>query len=294
MGRQRGPGLDEPLRAWLEGRLGGRTAVSAVRSLHGGESPWWVDLTAPGGSAYSAVLRSPSSRIGPDQIATNAAALAVAEQHGLPAPRLLAADLDGREAGTAASLETVVPGTSTWPDAPSTELLLAAGAAIARVHAVTLDPQPQLPFRPRPIAVDDFARDRRAGKMPTTALLQLADERVQAIKAPDLPVVFVHGDVWPGNTVIGGGAVRGLIDWKTAGVGNPGVDLGELRKQVAIRYDDDAPGHVLEGWERAGGTLAGDIAYWDAVAVLNTPTEEYSPYATFRRDHFLRAAIARL
>lgn len=130
--------------------------------------------------------------------------------------------------------------------------------------------------------------------MPTTALLQLADERVQAIKAPELPGVFVHGDVWPGNTMFAGGEVRVLIDWKTAGVGNPGVDLGELRKQVAILYDDDAPRYVLEGWERASGTHAADIPYWDAVAALNTPTESYSPYTAHRRDDFLRDAIALL
>jgi aminoglycoside phosphotransferase (APT) family kinase protein len=269
-------------------------AVGAVRSLHGGESPWWIDLTAPDGSTFAAVLRSPSSRIGADQIATNAAALAVAERHGLPAPLLIAADLDGRAAGTPASLETVVAGTSTWPTGPSTELLRSAGAAIARVHTVSLDPQPRLPFRPRPIAVDDFARDRREGRMPTTALLRRADERIQAAEAPETPVVFLHGDVWPGNTVVAGGRVRALIDWKTAGVGNPGVDLGELRKQVAIRYDDDAPGLVVEGWERARGARAEDIPYWDAVAALNTPTESYSPYAARRRDDFLRAAIAQL
>jgi hypothetical protein len=40
--------------------------------------------------------------------------------------------------------------------------------------------------------------------MPTTALLQVADERVQAFWAPDLPVVFVHGHVWPGNMMIMG------------------------------------------------------------------------------------------
>ncbi|MEV5502667.1 aminoglycoside phosphotransferase family protein [Nonomuraea fuscirosea] len=313
-GRRRGPGPTEQLRAWLAEQLDSRTTISAVRSLHGGESPWRIALTTPddttcpeghrSGTTRSAflqsrttcslVLRSPSSRISSDQIATNVAALAVAEKYGLPAPRLLAADLDGHAAGTPASLETVVPGTSTWPEAPSTELLLAAGAVLARVQAVTLDPTPDLPFRPRPIAVDDFARDRREGRMPTTALLDLADERVRAIKRPGTPVGFVHGDVWPGNTVVAGDGIRGLIDWKTAGVGNPGVDLGELRKQVAIRYDDDAPGHVLEGWERAAGRRADDIAYWDAVAALNTPTETYSPHATLRRDHFLRAAIARL
>ena len=104
----------------------------------------------------------------------------------------------------------------------------------------------------------------------------------------------MHGDVWPGNTVVAGCRVRALIDWKTAGVGNPGVDLGELRKQVAILYDDDAPGYVLEGWQRTSGTRADDVAYWDAVAALNTPTESYSPYAALRRDDFLRAAIAQL
>jgi aminoglycoside phosphotransferase (APT) family kinase protein len=268
--------------------------VSAVRSLHGGESPWWIDLTASDGSTFSAVLRFPSTRISPAQIATNAAALAVAEKHGLPAPRLLAADLDGGAAETSASLETVVPGTSTWPTAPSVELLRAAGAAIAQVHTVILDPQPQLPVRLRPIAVDDFAQARRVGQMPTTALLQLADERVQAIKPPDVPAVFVHGDVWPGNTIVADGGIHALVDWKTAGVGNPGVDLGELRKQVAILYDDDAPRHVLDGWERASGARADDIPYWDAVAALNTPTDSYSLYAALRRDDFLRAAIAQL
>ena len=130
--------------------------------------------------------------------------------------------------------------------------------------------------------------------MPTTALLQQADERVRAIRRPDGPVVFVHGDVWPGNTVLAGGGVRALIDWKTAGVGNPGVDLGELRKQVAIHYDDAAPGHVLAGWERAAGARPDDLPYWDAVAALNTPTGSYSPCAARRRDDFLRAAVAQL
>jgi aminoglycoside phosphotransferase (APT) family kinase protein len=55
--------------------------------------------------------------------------------------------------------------------------------------------------------------------------------------------------MWPGNTVIVDARVRALIDWKTAGVGNPGVDLGELRKQVAILYGDGAPKYVLQGWK---------------------------------------------
>jgi aminoglycoside phosphotransferase (APT) family kinase protein len=77
--------------------------------------------------------------------------------------------------------------------------------------------------------------------MPTAELLRRADERVHAIPVPTRPTVFIHGDVWPGNTVLAGDTVRALIDWKTAGVGYPGVDLGELRKQVAIAYGEEAP-----------------------------------------------------
>ncbi|WP_433222471.1 phosphotransferase family protein [Dactylosporangium sp. CS-047395] len=258
--------------------------LTALRSLHGGESPWWFEVTAPDRSVYPLVLRYPSSRITAGQIATNAAALRVAERHGLPAPRLLAA-------GTTATIETVVAGTSTWPAVPSPELLRSAGAAAARVHAVALAPNPDLPLRPRPIAVDDFAADRRAGRMPTTALLTEADALVRAIAPPTAPRVFVHGDLWPGNTLLTGGRVHALIDWKTAGVGHPGVDVGELRKQAAVGYGDEAPRHILAGWERASGLRLDAVAYWDAVAALNTPTVWYSPAATRRRDDFLRAAV---
>ena len=279
-------GLSPQALSWIVAQVGDGVAVEAAHSLHGGESPWWIDLRTAGGSPFAVVFRSPSSRIDPEMITTNAAALAVAEQHGLPAPRLLGADLDGLDAGTPVSVESVVPGTSAWPVESVPDLLRAAGAAIARVHAVVLESQPALPFRPRPIAVDDFARERRLGPMPTTDLLRRADERVLEVTVPAGPTVFVHGDVWPGNTVVVGDTGLALIDWKTAGVGHPGVDLGELRKQVAIAYGDGAPELVLEGWERATGARARDVPFWDATSALNTPTGSTGPADAARRDDF--------
>jgi aminoglycoside phosphotransferase (APT) family kinase protein len=279
--------------AWIEDRIGG-VSVTTTRSLHGGESPWRVDLQPASGVEFAVVFRSPSSRIGREMIATNVSALQVAEQYGLPAPRLLCADVDGSDAGLPASVESVVEGMSAWPAESHTGLLRAAGAAIARVHGVVLEPRPDLPFRPRPIAVDDFAQERRLGRMPTTELLRSADELMQALPVPAEPLVFVHGDVWPGNTLVAGSRIRALIDWKTAGVGDPGVDLGELRKQVAIAYGAEAPRYVLEGWERATGSQARDVAYWDATAALNTPTESVGPVEAIRRDAFLRAALTHL
>lgn len=279
---------------WAVAQVGKRFAVARARSLHGGQSPWWVDLTTSGGTALAVVLRFPSSRIDTDMIATNGAALTVAERYGLPAPRLLGADLTAAAVGMPITVESAIMGGSAWPADVSRDLLRAAGAAIAEVHAITLQQQPALPFRPRPIAVDNFAAERRLGRMPSTDLLDRADEQVSMSAMPEGSTVFVHGDVWPGNTAVADGTIRALIDWKTAGVGHHGVDLGELRKQMAIAYGMDAPRYVLEGWERAAGAKAQDVPFWDATAALNTPTESNGPADAARRDEFLRVALALL
>ncbi len=158
-----------PLLRWVAEVLG---EVHDIQALHDGAGPWLV-RTRSG----NAVLRSLTDRIDASGIATGAAALLVAAENGLPAPRLLAQKEN-------ATLETVAEGSTRWPQATSPELLRDAGAALARVHAIAREPRPQLPFRPRPIAVDDFARDRRQGRMPTTPLLQRADEIVRSIKRP--------------------------------------------------------------------------------------------------------------
>lgn len=253
---------------WAAGCVGGGAVVVSVRPLHGEQGPWRVTVEV-GGRRQDVVLRAVTPRIDAEMIATGAAALQVAERYGVPAPRLLGVDLE-----VPASVETVV-GTTTWPTNPD---LGRVYAALRRVH-VPLEARPGLPLRIRPIAVDDFARDRRVGAMPTTRLLRLADDVVRGIEPPQTPTVFLHGDVWPGNVAWATTGECVLIDWKTAGVGDPGVDFGELRKQLAITY----------GLRATGGS-----AYWDVVAALNTPTVLDWAGATERRDVFLRDALDRL
>lgn len=282
---------------WVAAVVGAGAKIVNTRALHGDEAPWQLKIEHRSG-VTDAVLRVPrGTGINASMVATGAAALELAERQGLPAPRLIAADLQGDATGVIATLETLVPGTTAWPAPASFERLRTAGAGLAAIHAVVMAPRKHLPFRPRPIAVDDFAAARRKGWMPTTPLLQTADEVITAHGLPPGPTVYVHGDVWPGNLIWGGEEIAAFIDWKTAGVGAPGVDLGELRKQVAIAFGPHAPDHVLEGWEHAAGTRAADVAYWDAVAALNTRTEltDWTVLgATDRRDAFLRAALANL
>lgn len=331
----------EPALRWAAEAIGASASVVSVTSLHTGASPWLLHIEHRGRISAVVLRISGEDRIPPALIATGAAALQVAEEHGLAAPRLIASDLDGHAAGAAMTLETALSGTSSLPAKVSPERLREAGAAIAKVHAVALEPQPDLPLRIRPIQVDDHALERRWATLYRTSaaseqsavvdalceltgwtmaharqvlvgpgsspLLQLADDRIRQLARPSGRTVFVHGDIWGGNMRWLGDTCIALIDWKTAGAGDPGVDLGELRMQMAIQYGLDAPAHVLDGWQRESGRHATHVPYWDVVAALNTPAE-MDGWPGFdnrgrrlggsaigkRRDAFLRAALDQL
>jgi aminoglycoside phosphotransferase len=332
--------LGESILRWAAEVVGTGAKVTVVKSLHHGQSPWLLDIDH-GGSASQVVLRV-AGRIPPEMIATGAAALRVAEAYGLATPRLIASGLDGQATGAAVTLETVLSGSSASPPKVSVERLRAAGAALAKAHAVTLTPRRDLPLRVRPCDVDDHAMEGRwatlyqanpnsekpavvaafcelTGWSPDDArrvlaghrsspLLQLADERLRAIPRPQGETVFVHGDIWAGNMLWDGDQCVALIDWKNAGAGDPGVDLGNLRMKMAIQYGPEAPDHVLDGWQRESGRQASHVAYWDAVAAAYSPAvlDDYESgfddhgheidwqAKTGRRDAFLREALNRL
>jgi aminoglycoside phosphotransferase (APT) family kinase protein len=284
-----------------------------VQSLRGARGPWRLRIDRGSrGAPLEAVLRvgdpHPGSR---EQLVTEAAALAFAEDHQLAAPRLLAADLDlDGAAGRPVLLSTVLAGSSRIPAVTSPARLWALGATAATLHAVVATPGPGLPLRTRPLADVDFAAERRASG--SSPLLDAAEQRVGL--GPAGVTVFVHGDLWQGNTVWAGEALVGMVDWDAAGVGHPGVDLGSLRLDAAILFGLPAAAEVLEGWRQAIGTglaaeAMADLAYWDVVAALTSPTDmgQWVPVAhqhgrgdldavtlRDRRDAFLRAALEQL
>lgn len=289
---------------WAAAKIGFSTQVVEVRALHDRPGPWWLRIEHDG-IAENAVLRI--ADLHSPQLATSAAALRFAAEHALPAPRLIAAELHGETLGMAAMLETALPGSSAMPGTVTAARLREAGAAIAKVHAVPLEPRPDLPLRVRPTQVDDRAMERRWATLyqsaaqdekaaviealckltnwttdraretvsapRTTPLLQLADDRIRNIDRPRTRTVFVHGDVWSGNMRWEGNSCIALIDWYCAGAGDPGVDLGELRMQMGYQYGLRAADHVLDGWQQEAGRQATNLAYWDTVAALNTPVD---------------------
>lgn len=290
---------------WVAGRLGRGATVEQVTGLRSGGKPWLLRLSG-GGAPPPVILKA--SFEDRSELATEAAALSLAEARGLSTPRLLAADLSGEEAGMPAIVFTVLEGSSQVPKSADSARLRGLGAAAAAVHGCALSPTSELPPRDRHMPWIDFSSERVAGHAESTALLGEADAALRALATPQEQTVFVHGDLWHGNTMWRDNACVGIIDWEAAGAGSYGVDLGSLRWDAALLYGSDAPDEVLRGWEEAAGRSADNVAYWDLVAGLNTPadmtpmvpsmTEAGRPdldgaSLTTRRDDFVRTALRR-
>jgi aminoglycoside phosphotransferase (APT) family kinase protein len=295
------PSLDPGLLQWAIRKAALGADVTEVRGLRDGGSPWLLRLDR-GGTPRGVVLRvGHEADLAP--LRTEVAALQLAAEHGIPAPRLLAAELvDDRPV----VLVEQLAGTSRIPPERPPARLRTLGRTAAALHAVALAPGPALPSRDRPIAIEDFAALRR--RQPSRPLLVEAEERVAEPPAGEAGV-FVHGDLWQGNALWDGDTLVGLIDWDCAGAGPAGVDLGSLRCDAAICFGVEAADDVRGGWEEAAGRPAANLAHWDAVAALSTPPDMgWFPAAIAgqgrpdltrdllveRRDTFLRAALDRL
>ncbi|WP_020499531.1 aminoglycoside phosphotransferase family protein [Sciscionella marina] len=295
----------EALRWALDAVADGSEVVSAA-GLRQGANPWLLRFE-PAGRLEAAVLRlgDPADPEHRRRFGTEVAALRLAGRHRLPAARLIAADLDGSSAGALAILTTVLPGHSRIPRVASAERLRRLGATAAALGSVPLRPGAELPLRTRSIADVDFAARRHA--QGSTALLDAAQERLEQLAEPVGPTVFVHGDLWHGNTLWSGDRLTGLVDWDCAGAGPPGVDLGGARFDAALNFGLPAAEQVLHGWQQATGRRAHRFAYWDLVAACCTladmayivpvvhdqgRTDLDAETLGGRRDAFLEAALA--
>jgi aminoglycoside phosphotransferase (APT) family kinase protein len=284
--------LHELVVRWAERALGHNTRVVSRTALKLKETQkTWLLRVEQGQASTSVVLKTSPIEWYSAGPMTEDVVLPLAEELGLPAPRLLGVDVN-EQVGVLAVLSTFLPGDSALPPNPPLRRLRTLGAAAARLHAIPLAARPGLPHHKRPVPYDPYVPDRREGKAPTTPLLDEADRVVSAMRPPEADTVLVHGDYHPANTMWLGNTFVGYIDWDTAGVGDPGIDLGWSRLETALHYSEEAANQILRGWTDETGQDPNLIAYWDAVAALQSEADigEF----TTRRDEFLRSALKRI
>jgi aminoglycoside phosphotransferase (APT) family kinase protein len=256
---------------WAAAALPSSSRLSQLASLRGDGSRWLlqfetnVDIT-------SVVLKIGDSddpaEVG--RLTTEVAALEVARRFGFPAPLPIRTDIEGHATGRAAVLLTALNGSSGIPRCASPARLRTLGGAIARLHAIRPSCGTGLPSRTRPIAGLHF-RDQYS--VDSSPLHTKAARLVAEMPVPVEPCGFLHGDLWSGNILWHAAELVGFVDWKYAGVGPFGVDLGSIRCDVALLYGQTAADLILAGWADAIGAPIPDMQYWDLVGVLNTPPD---------------------
>lgn len=247
------PDLAAPIRAVAEGwdnavfRLGDDLAVRLPRRLLGarlvaGEVEWLPRL------APRVPVEVPSAvrRGEPD------------EALGYPFPWAVVRWVHGESAlGPVAGLDP----------AGVVDVLASFLAALARI-----DPPadaPRNPWRGVPLAERSEALEGRIDQLPADvdrAAVRSAWERALAVGAAPEPPRWVHGDLHPGNLVVRGGRLVGVIDWGDLTAGDAACDLGvawmllDAASRAALR---DRLGVDDPTWHRARGN-----ALAHAVAVL--------------------------
>ena len=223
---------------WAAGAVDGTRVVSTESLGRGGHRPsgtFRLKIEGPAARATDVILKVPvEGWIRDVWVITNARALQRAETHGLAAPRLIAADLDGRASGTVATLETFLSGSADVPPTASVARLREAGAALARVHAVSMAPRARLAEE----------QDRMLAAVLWAVLLD-----------PELALSAAQRDVGFGGSPTSFGVAPAASP--------PAVRRRRPGRRTAARFDAN---HTAA----AGGRRAGQVA-WDADDDVGVP-----------------------
>jgi aminoglycoside phosphotransferase (APT) family kinase protein len=311
------------------------TEVVGVQALEGGTSSavHALDLRDHSGRPHAVVLRrfvrADWLAEEPDAVLREAAALRLAADGGLPAPRLLALDARGAAIGDdrPALLMTRLPGRIVWepadvtPDgriapvgearrdgpAASDRRLPSASAsrlddraalgrwldglaqALAAIHAVPVDDAPA-EIGP----YDDWGL-LIEGPPASSRLPDRTWERAFALFAEPVAAGrrFIHRDFHPGNVLWHDGAVSAVVDWASASLGEPDADVGYCRENLARAHSVAVADRFLARHRALTGDRPLDPA-WDVRAALGGhDADDLADWWSAREDAFLAQAVAR-
>jgi aminoglycoside phosphotransferase (APT) family kinase protein len=183
----------------------------------------------------------------PDLAGREAAALGVMAAADVPTPRLVAVDPRGERVGVPAVLMTRLPGRVVWDPRAVDRWLRRLAAVLPTVHDAA-------------VGEDDsvgqyFNYEQLSYEPPRWATTSKVWERaVEVFHGPILEDdrAFIHRDYHPGNVLWNRADVAGVVDWQSACVGPPSVDIGHCRANFLL-YAPELADRFTAAAERALG-----------------------------------------
>jgi aminoglycoside phosphotransferase (APT) family kinase protein len=177
----------------------------------------------------------------------------------VPAPRLYAADLDAKVCDVPALLETWLDGDPDWNPAEPATYLRRTAAALVTIHSVAVPAGTTLP-KYAPYYDASMMESPPNSKRPD--LWKRVREALRSMPA-ETKATFIHRDFHPGNILWNGAEVTGVVDWATAAIGPPGIDLARMRLNLALQNGRDATDGFVDAYIAEGGDASARDPYWD-------------------------------
>jgi aminoglycoside phosphotransferase (APT) family kinase protein len=195
-----------------------------------------------------------------------AEALRIVGETSVPAPRLVAEDSAGLVCDFPALLETRIGGRALRRRPRDVERYLREAAEVLlQLHDVAPDRASALPlyapYEP-PAALSVPAWSSRP-QLWTRALEVLAE------RVPDTEARFIHRDFHPGNILVGGGGIAGVVDWPTACRGPRSIDVARMRWNLVGGFGSAASDRFLELYLRGAGSDWVHDPYWDLLDAVD-------------------------
>jgi phosphotransferase family enzyme len=223
-----------------------------------------LTLESPDGHAMKAVLRMFVDRelLEGDvsfRPANEARVLHALEATAIPAPTLIAADVDETECEAPTLLTSLIPGRNGFQTVPKDlgPWLRQMADAAALIHDVS-DPGGLVGFEP----YEPGERTIPGGTSRPDLWWRVFDAVSRPARATALR--FIHRDYHQENTMWLRGELTGVIDWTQACIGPIDIDLARMRSNLAREVSVEAAGWFLEAYRDAIGDPTYDPdPYWE-------------------------------
>ena len=251
--------------AWIERAMGqGARVVGSEAMPRSSTEKHRIEVALGNGSSRRLVLRRyhDAARLASDPWyvpANEALALDLLADTAVPAPRLHGVDVEAAVCDVPTLLESWIPGATLQPTDDIDRYLVRAAEVLVAIHAVSIPAGVRLPGyapyrRAEPIVSPPFST--RPGLWERVA-------RALADHSPAHEPTFIHRDYHPGNIHWDGVHVAGVVDWATAALGPPGIDLARMRLDLAATHGAAIADRFTQAYVAAGGDRAARDRYWD-------------------------------
>jgi aminoglycoside phosphotransferase (APT) family kinase protein len=273
----------KPLFDWIESHLGGRIVSRRRQGRESGGRPaWFVDVDVDGAIVRTYVRGERDAGFEYSKtygVERESRILRVLYEAGIPVPEVL-----GYCPDPSASLLRFVEGRDDFnvgTDRPQREAILRHFVGLlADVHAIDCERFEAVgierPRTPDELALNDleiwYTAYERGTRVPDPLVVFATQWLRRNVPARLGHTCLIQGDTGPGNFLFEGERVTAIVDWELAHLGDPMLDLAQVRCRDLYYPIDDLAETLSLYAEASGHPLDLDaLRYYSVKAMLITP-----------------------